>query len=149
MKLKMQKRIAAEIMDVGENKVWMDPDRVDEISTAITKNDIRLLIDDGAIESENKKSVSRSRARKRDDQKKKGRQSGPGTRKGSKEGRKSEKEEWMGNVRALRRKLKELRDEDVIDSSLYRELYNKVKGGAFRSKSHLETYLEDRNILEE
>ncbi len=148
MKLKMQKRIAAEIMDVGENKVWMDPDRIDEISTAITKDDIRRLIDDGAIKSETKRSVSRSRARKRDEQRKKGKQSGPGTRKGSKEGRKSEKEEWMGNVRALRRKLKELRDEDVIDSSLYRELYNKVKGGAFRSKSHLETYLEERNILE-
>jgi len=149
MKLKMQKRIAAEIMDVGKNKVWLDPDRTDEISTAITKDDIRMLIDDGAIKAQTQKSVSRSRARKRDEQRKKGKQSGPGTRKGAKEGRKSEKEEWMGSVRALRRKLKEFRDDGVIDSSLYRDLYNKVKGGAFRSKSHLETYLEERDILEE
>lgn len=149
MQLKIQKRLAADILEVGENKVWLDPDRTAEISTAITKDDIRRLIDDGAIKTKPRKSTSRARAREREDQRKKGRQSGPGTRKGSKEGRKSEKEEWMGKVRALRKKLRELRDEDVIDSSLYRELYRKVKGGAFRSTSHLETYLKDRDILEE
>ena len=54
----------------------------------------------------------------------------------------------MSKVRSLRNRLRELRDEGVIDSSLYRELYNRVKGGAFRSKSHLETYLKDRGHME-
>ncbi len=149
MNLEMQKKLAADILDVGKNKVWLDPDRSAEISTAITRDDIRRLIDDEAIKARPKESTSRFRARKREKQRKKGKQSGPGTRKGAKEGRKSQKEEWISKVRALRKKLKELRDEDVIDSSLYRELYRKVKGGAFRNKSHLETYLKDKGVLEE
>ncbi len=149
VKLEMQKRLAADILEVGENKVWLDPERNTEISTAITRDDIRRLIDDGAIKAKTKKKTSRARAKEREQQQKKGRQSGPGTRKGAKQGRKTQKEEWMSRVRSLRQKLRELRDEDVIDSSLYRELYRKVKGGAFRSKDHLETYLEDRGILEE
>lgn len=149
MNLEMQKRVAADILGVGEGRVWIDPNRSAEVSTAITRADIRQLIDDGAIEAKPKKSSSRSRARKRQKQKEKGRQSGPGRRKGSKQGRKSQKDEWIDKVRPLRRKLRELRDEDVIDSSQYRDLYKKVKGGAFRSKSHLETFLKNKGILEE
>ncbi len=149
MDLKTQKRMAAEILNVGKNKVWMDSDRMTEISTAITKDDIRRLIDQGAIKAKDKKSVSRARARKRDEQRKKGKQSGPGTRKGAKNGRKSNKEKWMQTVRAQRELLKELRDSGKLDSRTYRDLYNKVKGGAFRSKGHLETYLKDRELLED
>ena len=145
----MQKRLAADILDVGKKRVWLDPERMNEISTAITRSDVRSLIEDGAIEAKPKKSISRSRARKKQKQRSKGRQSGPGSRKGSKGGRKSDKEEWMSKVRALRERLRELRDEGVLDSSTYRELYKRVKGGAFRSKSHLENYLKDRGIMEE
>ena len=149
MDLSIQKRMAAEILDVGKNRVWIDPDRMAEVSTAITRDDIRSLIKEEAIKAKPKESTSRGRARERDKQRSKGRQSGPGSRKGSKGGRKSNKEEWMSKVRALRDKLRELRDDGKIDSSLYRELYNKAKGGTFRSKSHLETYLEERGLLEE
>lgn len=149
MKLKMQKRLAADVLGVGEGRVWIDPDRTAEVSTAITRGDIRQLIDDGAIKAKPEKSTSRGKARKRQDQRRKGRQSGSGTRKGSKRSRKSKKEKWIGKVRSLRQKLRELRDDGVISSSLYRELYRKVKGGAFRSKSHLDTYLKDIGILEE
>lgn len=149
MDLEMQKRLAADILKVGEKRVWIDPDRTTEVSTAITRDDVRSLIDEGAIKAKPKEPTSRSRARKRREQQDKGRQSGPGTRKGSKQGRKSEKREWIDKVRPLRERLRELRDEDVIDSSLYRDLYRKVKGGAFRSKAHLETYLKEKGVLEE
>ena len=149
MDLKMQKRMAAEIWDVGEERVWLDPDRSAEISTAITRDDVRQLINEGAIKAKKKEPTSRGRARDRQGQKSKGRRSGPGSRKGSKGGRKSSKDEWMSKVRALRDKLRELRDEDKIDSTNYRELYKRVKGGAFRSKSHLETYLKEKGVLEE
>ncbi|KXB01039.1 50S ribosomal protein L19 [candidate division MSBL1 archaeon SCGC-AAA259O05] len=149
MKLRMQKRLAADILGVGEERVWIDPDRMTEVSTAITRADIRELIRDEAIKAKPKKSTSRARARKRQEQKSKGRQSGPGTRKGSKQGRKSRKDEWISKVRSLRQELREYRDEGLIDSSLYRSLYRKVKGGAFRNKAHLRTYLEERGLLEE
>lgn len=145
----MQKRLAADILNVGEGRVWMDPDRITEISTAITRRDVKELIDDGVIESKPQNSTSRARARKRQDQRAKGRQKGPGTRKGSKGGRKPEKREWISKVRPLRRELRNLRDEGKIDSAVYRELYRKVKGGAFRSKSHLKTYLEKEGLVEE
>lgn len=149
MDLEMQKRIAADVLGVGEGKVWIDPDRMAEVSTAITRTDVKQLIDEGAIKAKPRKSTSKARARDRQKQRDKGRQSGPGSRKGAKRGRKSQKEEWIDKVRPQRRKLRELKDEGVIDSSQYRDLYRKVKGGAFRSKSHLETYLKNEGILEE
>lgn len=145
----MQKRLAADILDVGENRVWIDPDRISEVSTAITRADVKALIDDDAIKAKPKNNTSRGRTRDKEDQVKKGRRSGPGSRKGSKQASSDRKNQWVSKVRALRKKLRDLRDEGVIDSRTYRELYNKVKGGSFRSKAHLETFLEERGILEE
>ncbi|MFP4005885.1 MAG: 50S ribosomal protein L19e [Candidatus Hadarchaeia archaeon] len=149
MNLENQKRMAAELLKVGKERVWIDPERNSEVSTAITKADIRQLINDNAIKAKPKKSVSRVRARKKHDQESKGRRSGPGRRKGSKGGRKPKKKEWMGKVRALRDELRNLRDEGTIDSSLYRDLYKRVKGGSFRSRAHLRNYLKERGLLGE
>ncbi|KXB06582.1 50S ribosomal protein L19 [candidate division MSBL1 archaeon SCGC-AAA382C18] len=149
MDLKMQKRVAADILEVGKNKVWIDPERKAEVSTAITREDVRQLVEEDAIRAKKRESSSKGRARNRKNQKEKGRQSGPGSRKGAKEARKKKKDEWKDKVRALRARLRDLRDEEVIDRSTYRELYKKVKGGAFRSKSHLNTYLKEDGVLEE
>lgn len=149
MNLKTQKRLAADILGVGENRVWIDPDRITEVSTAITRADIRSLIKDDAIRSQPKKSTSKARVRKRRKQVQKGLRKGPGSRKGAKGARTPKKDVWKRRVRSLRRRLHELRDQEVIDSSLYRKLYRMVKGGSFRSKAHLESYLKKRGILEE
>jgi LSU ribosomal protein L19E len=47
MNLTTQKRLAAEILKVGTNRVWIDPERVEEVSTAITRESIKQLIKDG------------------------------------------------------------------------------------------------------
>lgn len=47
--LKMQRRIAAELLKCGENRVWIDPEKVDEVASAITREDIRRLIKEGVI----------------------------------------------------------------------------------------------------
>ena len=44
-----QKKIAAKILKVGETKVWLDPTKVKDIEAAITKADIRRMIQKGAI----------------------------------------------------------------------------------------------------
>ncbi len=49
---------------------------------------------------------------------------------------------WITKIRALRRRLKELRDEGVIDKTTYRRLYLKAKGGEFRSIAHLNEFLK-------
>lgn len=148
MDLSSQKRMAADVLDIGQNRVWIDPGRADEVENAITKQDIRNLIESGVIQKKDKQGNSRGRARESDAQQHKGRQKGPGRRQGSKEGRKKSKDEWKEQIRAIRTELKEMRDSDELTSSQYRELYNRAKGGFFRNKKHMNIYIE-KNIKDE
>ena len=83
------------MMKVGKNKVWFDKERLDEIKEAITKVDIAGLIKQLAIQKRPSKGTSKVRARKRKEQKRKGRQSGPGHRKGKQTARLPKKEKWI------------------------------------------------------
>jgi large subunit ribosomal protein L19e len=143
MDLKSQKRIAADVLDVGEDRVWMDPDQMEKIDEAITRKDIRNLIEGGAIQKRDVEGNSKGRSREIKKQKAKGQRKGHGSRKGTKTARKSEKDEWMEKIRALRSDLKEMKEEGEITGKQYRELYNKAKGGFFRNRKHLENYIED------
>jgi len=144
MKVDSQKRMAAEILKVGENRVWIDPDEIERVEEAITRQDIRNLIDGGAIKKRKVKGTSRGRARKARAQKKKGRRMGQGSRKGKKTARKPRKKEWMEKIRAIRTRLKELRDEEDLTDEQYRQLYDKAKGGFFRDTKHLENFVENK-----
>jgi len=64
MNLTTQKRLAAEILDVGVNKIWVDPARTEDVSRAITRDDIRHFISNGAIAAEPEKGNSRGRFKK-------------------------------------------------------------------------------------
>ena len=44
MSLKSQRRLAAEILKIGKNRVWIDPERIDEVEVAITREEIRKLV---------------------------------------------------------------------------------------------------------
>ena len=141
--LSAQKRLAADVLDVGENRVWFDPDEQGEIAEAITREDIRDLIDRGAIEAEEAQGNSRGRARERDAKRSYGHGKGHGSRKGKAGGREDEKDRWTGGIRAQRRVLRELRDAGEITRSEYRELYAKAGGGEFRSVRYLLNYAEN------
>ncbi len=149
MELKAQKRLAAKILGVGINRVWIDPARAADVEAAISRGDIRRLIHDGTIKARPERGVSRARARERAAKRKKGRRRGTGSRKGAAKARQPKKEAWIRTVRPLRAKLREFRNKRMIDVKDYRRLYRMVKGGAFRSKAHLETYLKERGILRE
>ncbi len=145
MNLKTQKKMASDILGVGENKVWIDPGRQEEVEGAITREDIRNLIEAGTIQKKKDEGNSRGRAREKHEQAKRGRGKGHGQKKGSKDSRKDSKEEWQEKIRALRKRLKEMRDEGELDSSSYRKMYDMAKGGFFRSKKHMEIYI-DKNV---
>lgn len=136
MRLRTQRRLAAEILKVGENRIWMDPSRTEEISLAISKEDIKKLIKKRFIRAKPERGTSRGRLQRR--------KRGPGSREGPSE---REKLRWMRKVRALRKMLKELRDKKVLDSSQYRKLYRMVKGGYFRDRGHLTLYLKKEGVL--
>ena len=72
MSLSSQRRLAAEILKVGEGRVWIDSNRIEEVEIAITREEIRKLIHEGAIRSLPKKGVSRTRARVIHEKRKKG-----------------------------------------------------------------------------
>ncbi|MGC1122253.1 MAG: 50S ribosomal protein L19e [Candidatus Methanofastidiosia archaeon] len=147
MNLSVQKRIASDVMDCGVHRVWLDTDRAEEVSMAITREDIRKLVHRGLIKKKPEKSISRMRARKRTLQRKKGRRKGHGTRKGTLNARKSRKERWMQRIRPLRRELKTMRDTRYIERDIYRRLYRMAKGGAFRSVAHLRTHIEEHSLV--
>lgn len=147
MQLKIQKRLAAQILKSSKNDIWLDSNRLDEIKEAITKADIKSLIKDKAIKAKKIRGISRYRARKRNLQKRKGRRRGPGSLKGSKGARLSKKRGWINHIRVQRVFLQNLRDKGVIDKSSYRPLYMKSKGGFFRSKRHIKIYMQEHGII--
>ena len=141
--LTAQRRLAADVLGVGKNRVWLDPERTGEIADAITREDVRELIDEGAIRAEAAKANSRGRARERANKRAYGHQKGAGTRKGKAGGRQNSKNEWQSKIRAQRATLKQLRDEGDLDRSAYRALYNKASGGEFDSVADMERYIEN------
>ncbi|MEF8779541.1 MAG: 50S ribosomal protein L19e [Haloferacaceae archaeon] len=143
-----QKRLAADVLDVGESRVWFDPEAQSEIADAITREDIRDLVEEGTIRAKDAKSNSRGRARERDAKRSYGHRKGAGSRKGKAGARKSSKEGWISRIRAQRRRLKELRDDGTIDRSQYRELYDKASGGEFEDVARLEAYVENNYGIE-
>lgn len=149
MRLTSQRRVSAQLLKVGENKVWFDPGRLAEIKEAITKADVRGLINDKAIQAKPDTGISGFRSRKIKVQKRKGRMQGPGSRKGSSRSRLPRKTEWMNKVRAQREFLKEVKANGLIDVSTYRSLYLKIKGGFFRSRRHIKLYLNEHNLFKQ
>jgi large subunit ribosomal protein L19e len=138
--LRSQKRLAADVLDVGERRVWLDPDESEEIAEAITREDIRDLVDQGIIRAKDTQNNSRGRARERSQKRAYGHQKGQGKRKGKSGARESRKDSWVSRIRAQRKRLKELREDGTIDRTQYRELYNKASGGEFDSVDRLEAY---------
>ncbi len=133
MSIKTVKRLAADILKVGESRILIDPARIEEVEDAVTRADVRRLIKSGVIRERPPSTPSRGRARARN------RRRGPGSRKGAKGARMTVT--WVEKVRAQRRLLKQLRDRGVVSRSLYRRLYLMVKGGSFSSRRVLMNYI--------
>lgn len=142
MNLSVQKRIAAEVLDVGIGRIWIAPERMEDISKAITREDIRHYIADGAIIAKPKKGISKGRIQKRASQRKKGRQKGHGHRSGKKGARTPKKTNWIKKIRALRDELNNLKEKNEINATTYRRLYRQAKGNMFHSRRHLREYIK-------
>ena len=147
MNLTTQKRLAADILKVGLNRVWIDPERIEQVSRAITRDGVRQLIDQGAIKAKPQTGISSYRSKKIAQQKKKGKRKGKGSVKGAKHARTPKKQAWKTTIRALRTDLRDMRDAGEIDATTYRKLYKMAKGGAFKSKSYMKNYARDHDMI--
>lgn len=147
MNLTPQKRMAADILKCGENRVYFDPYLEEDISLAITREDIRNLIKQGAIKKKYKKGISNYRKKLLHERKKKGRGRGFGKRKGTKHARTPKKRAWIKKIRPLRRELKKMRDRKLITTADYRKLYRNAKGGMFASVAQLNRYVKEKELI--
>ena len=141
MNLRNKKRLAASILGIGVSRVWIDPQYLEDVETAITRDDIKRLIREGVVRRLPPESQSRARARVLAAKKRDGLRQGPGSRSGSKHAVVKRKEAWMNKIRALRRRLRALRERRAITVSNYRKLYLMAKGGAFNSVAELDRYI--------
>lgn len=144
--LTSQRRLAAQILKVGRNRVWIDPERLDDVEGAITREEIRKLIRERAISPLPEKGVSRTRAKVIRGKKRKGRRRGPGSYGGSAYAKTSRKEMWMKKIRSLRKRLRELKASRIIAETTYTRLYRMAGSGRFSSIADLERYLKAHDL---
>jgi len=146
LSLRSQRRIAAQILKVGTNRVWIDPARLEDVEVAITREEIRKLVHEGAISPAPKKGVSRVRARILHKKKKKGLRRGPGTRGGSSDAKITKKQAWMQKIRALRKTLSKWKANRALTEGAYRQLYMMAGSGTFGSIADMERYAKTHGL---
>ena len=140
--LKAKKRLASRVIGVGVHRIKLDPDHLDDVADAITRENIRSLITANTIKISSFTGTSRGRAHTKKAQKNK-----RGTTQGSKQGRKGarvgKKEVYVAKVRSLRRLLKIAKDRKDLTNPEFWALYKKVGGNNVRNKAHLRTLMEE------
>jgi large subunit ribosomal protein L19e len=133
-------------MKVGKNRVRIDPDRVEDVESAITREEVRKLVHEKAISATPIQGVSRGRAKTIQAKKRRGRRKGAGSKSGTPRAVISKKEAWMSKIRSLRRKLRELKAKRTITESNYRELYMIAGSGRFASIADMERYAKAHDM---
>merc|ERR1712110_305049 len=99
--LKLHKRIASSILKCGKRRVWFDPTELPKISKANSRNSLHKLVACGLVAKKPFSIRSRSRSRRNAEAKSKGRHSGLGKRRGTREARISTKSLWIRHMRVL------------------------------------------------
>jgi large subunit ribosomal protein L19e len=144
--LSNQRRLAASILKIGQNRVWLNPERMGDVEGAITREEIRKLIHEKVIVPLPVKGVSRARAKVVLAKKAKGRRQGIGSYTGASRAKVTKKEAWMLKIRSLRRKLRELKANRTITEETYTAFYRMAGSGRFESIADLERNLKAQEL---
>lgn len=140
--LRSKKKLLSRVSGVGIHRLRLDPNKLDDVADAITRNNARGLITAGIVTIKPIKGTSRGRA-----QYKKMQRSKRGTKPGSKQGRKGartvRKATYVAKVRSLRRILKIAKDRKEITNPEFWSLYKRVGGNTVRNKAHLRLLVQE------
>jgi large subunit ribosomal protein L19e len=134
------RRLAADILKVGELKVRISPDGAKEAEKAMTRSDVRDLISKGII---TRAPIMGRRKKERR------RRRSTGSRKGTGKTRAGGKSVWMDKVRSQRAFLKQLLVENAFDKKHKRILYMRIKSGLFRNKRAFLAYLKENGLTKQ
>jgi large subunit ribosomal protein L19e len=134
------RRLAADILGIGQNKVRISQEGVKEAEKAMTRSDVRELIKKGVITKirplGRRKKERRSRR-------------GEGSRRGTAKTRQGDKEVWMTKVRSQRAFLRQLLADGALPKENKRVIYMRIKSGLFRSKRAFLAYLKENGITKQ
>jgi large subunit ribosomal protein L19e len=139
--LKTKRQLVSRIIGVGLDRVKFDPEHLDEVADAITRDNIRSLITANVIEIKPIKGTSKGRSYFKKLQRMK-----RGTKQGSKKGRKGarsgKKEIYVRKIKAMRHQLKVSKARKEIANAAYWNLYKQVSGNQVRNLAHLRSLIE-------
>ncbi|MGI0037105.1 MAG: 50S ribosomal protein L19e [Nitrososphaera sp.] len=143
--IKKKRELVARILGVGSNRVRFEPDRLEDVGDSITRENIRSLVNSGAIWTVQRKGTSRGRSvDKKSVWKIHGK--GPGSKKGKRTARVGKKAVYVVRVRSMRYHLKVLKERKDINNDVYWNLYKKVNGGQVRSLAHLRDLVKEAKV---
>ena len=144
MKLDKLKTISGTILKKSKHKLVIDEKKYQAnkefVDKSITKQDVRDAIAKGVVKKKNDTGQSRGRARVLLKKKQLKRRRGQGKRRGTPSARQN-RNLYNDKIRALRKRLRELKKEDKLNDKNYRQVYLMINGNYFRGKKHLEEYI--------
>ncbi|MFH1393880.1 MAG: 50S ribosomal protein L19e [Candidatus Micrarchaeota archaeon] len=129
------RRLAANILNVGERRIWINPGEVEEVKKMATRADVRDLISKGTVKKlpvKGRKKVEKKKRR------------GKGSKKGTTSG--EQKKRWMEKVRAQRRLFAAMVSSGALDQEK-RRIYSRIKSGLFRNKKAMLIYLKENKLI--
>ena len=130
MKLNKKKQLAIRTLGIGKDRIMFVKTRLDEIKEAITKEDIKQLVREGAIMIKEKKGRRKivKRTKKR----------GPGKIRLKVNKR---KKEYVIMTRKLRKYIKMLKENNRISQYNFEDIRKKIRNKKFSSLNNLKDYL--------
>jgi large subunit ribosomal protein L19e len=140
--LKTKRKLVSRILGVGVDRVKFDPDHLDEVADAITRDNIRSLITANVIEVRPIRGTSKGRSYFKKLQRGK-RGTKQGSKKGAKGARARKKEIYVNKIRAMRHQLKVSKARKEIANDVYWNLYKQVSGNQVRNLAHLRSLIEE------
>jgi large subunit ribosomal protein L19e len=132
MDLIKKKKLAMRLYKVGSDRVLFMNSRLNDIKEAITKQDIRDLVKDGAI------IIKEVKGRSKNKKKKKIRSVGNVRKKIN-----TRKRDYMNLTRKLRSYVDFLKENGKITKEERKELRKRIRTKEFKSKSNLKEHMEE------
>ena len=140
--LKSKRRLVSRILGVGTDRIKFDSSYLDDVTDAITRDNIRSLITANVIEIKPIKGTSKGRSFFKKSQRKK-RSKKQGSKKGRKGARTGKKETYVKRIRAMRHQLSVSKARKEIANDSYWKLYKQVSGNQVRNLAHLRSLIEE------